>query len=81
MDIYPQKLINVKVKSKPEISTVPEIVEVIVQVEDDLGEHGRVLVRYSGTENLCRVMVEGPTEEITQKYCSKIAESVRLILG
>jgi phosphoglucosamine mutase len=81
MDIYPQKLINIKVKSKPEISTVPEIVEVIVQVEDDLGEHGRVLVRYSGTENLCRVMVEGPTEEITQKYCSKIAESVRLILG
>ncbi len=81
MDIYPQRLINVKVKSKPEISTVPEIVEVIVQVENDLGEQGRVLVRYSGTENLCRVMVEGPTEEITQKYCSKIAESVKLILG
>jgi len=81
MDIYPQKLINVKVKSKPEISTVPGIVEVIVQVENDLGEQGRVLVRYSGTENLCRVMVEGPTEEITQKYCSKIAESVKLILG
>lgn len=81
MNIYPQKLINVKVKSKPEISTVPEIVEAIVQVENDLGEQGRVLVRYSGTENLCRVMVEGPTEEITQKYCSRIAESVKLILG
>ena len=81
MDIYPQKLINVKVESKPEISTVPEIVEVIAQAENDLGEQGRVLVRYSGTENLCRIMVEGPTEEITEKYCSKIAESVKLILG
>ena len=81
MNIYPQKLINVKVKSKPEISTVPEIVEVIAQAENDLGEQGRVFVRYSGTEHLCRVMVEGPTEEITQKYCSKIAESVKLILG
>jgi phosphoglucosamine mutase len=81
MDVYPQKLINVKVKSKPEISTVPEIAEVITQAENDLGEQGRVLVRYSGTENLCRVMVEGPTEEITQKYCSKIAESVKRILG
>jgi phosphoglucosamine mutase len=81
MDIYPQKLINVKVKSKPEVSAVPEIAEVIAQAEKDLGEHGRVLVRYSGTENLCRVMVEGPTEEITQKYCSKIAETVKRILG
>jgi phosphoglucosamine mutase len=81
MDLYPQQLINVSVKSKPEISTVPEIAEVIAQVEKDLGEHGRVLVRYSGTEALCRVMVEGPTEEITQRHCSKIAETVKRILG
>jgi phosphoglucosamine mutase len=81
MDIYPQQLINVSVKNKPEISTVPEIAGVIAQAEKDLGEHGRVLVRYSGTETLCRVMVEGPTEEITQKHCSKIAEVVKRILG
>jgi phosphoglucosamine mutase len=81
MDIYPQKLINVKVKSKPEISKVPEILEVIAQAEEELGEQGRVLVRYSGTENLCRVMVEGPTEEITQKHCGKIAETVKRLLG
>jgi phosphoglucosamine mutase len=74
MELYPQKLINVKVKSKPEISTVPEIVEVIAQAERDLGEEGRVLVRYSGTENLCRVMVEAPTEEITKHW----ARSLRL---
>jgi phosphoglucosamine mutase len=81
MDLYPQQLINVSVKSKPEISTVPEIAAVIAQVEKDLGEHGRVLVRYSGTEALCRVMVEGPTEEITQRHCSKIAGAVKRILG
>jgi len=81
MDIYPQKLINVKVKSKPDISKVPEILEVITQAEKKLGEQGRVLVRYSGTENLCRVMVEGPIEDITQTYCSEIAETVKRILG
>ena len=81
MDIYPQKLINVEVKSKPELSTVPEILEVIAQAEKDLGEQGRVLVRYSGTENLCRVMVEGSTGEITLKHCTKIAETVKRILG
>jgi phosphoglucosamine mutase len=81
MDIYPQQLINVKVKSKPEIATVPEIVEVIAQAEKDLGEQGRVLVRYSGTETLCRIMVEGPTAEITQRHCSTIAETVKRLLG
>ena len=81
MELYPQELINVKVKSKPDISTVPEIAEVIAQTEKDLGEQGRVLVRYSGTENLCRVMVEGPTQEVTLKHCSRIADVVKRVLG
>ena len=81
MDLYPQSLINVKVNSKPEISTVPEILEIIARAEKDLGEQGRVLVRYSGTENLCRVMVEGPTAETTLKHCREIAETVKRILG
>ena len=81
MEIYPQKLINVAVKSKPDLSTLPEIAGVIAQAEKDLGEQGRVLVRYSGTENLCRVMVEGPTEDITLKHCSKIADTVKSVLG
>jgi len=81
MELYPQKLINVEVKSKPDLSTVPEIAGVIARAEKDLGEQGRVLVRYSGTENLCRVMVEGPTEEITLKHCSKIAGIVKSVLG
>ena len=47
--------------------------ETIRQAEKELGDEGRVLVRYSGTENLCRVMVEGPTQDLTEKYCGQIA--------
>ncbi len=81
MDVFPQKLINVDVKSKPEISTVPQLVEAIKQVEAELGEQGRVLVRYSGTQNCCRVMVEGPTDELTEKYCRQIADEVSTVIG
>ena len=81
MDLYPQKLLNVRVQSKPEISTVPELAAVIAHAEKELGEQGRVLVRYSGTENLCRVMVEGPNEEVTLKHCTRIADSVKNLLG
>jgi phosphoglucosamine mutase len=81
MDVFPQKLINVKVKSKPEIAQVPTVVEAIREAETDLGEEGRVLVRYSGTENVCRVMVEGPTDGATEKHCRRIAEAVKKALG
>ncbi len=81
MDIYPQKLINVDVKSKPDISTVPEVMEVIERIEKELGEEGRVLVRYSGTQNMCRVMVEGPSEAVTEKCCTEIAAIVKKSIG
>ncbi len=77
MDIFPQKLINVDVQRKPDIETVPRLMEIIRQVESQLGEEGRVLVRYSGTQNMCRVMVEGPTAAATEKYCRQIADVVK----
>jgi len=77
MRVFPQKLINVDVKSKPELSTVPEITQVIRDVEERLGDKGRVLVRYSGTQPMCRVMVEGPTYEDTENYCKQIADVLR----
>jgi phosphoglucosamine mutase len=80
MNIYPQQLINVEVNSKPDISSVRTLEEAIRQVESELGDQGRVLVRYSGTQNLCRVMVEGPTEEVTAKYCLQLAEAVKSAL-
>jgi len=76
MKVFPQMLINVNVKSRPEIETVPEIMTAIREVERRLGGQGRVLVRYSGTQNMCRVMVEGPTPEETERFCRKIAEVV-----
>ncbi len=77
MKVFPQRLINVEVKDKPPIETVPEIVAAIEHVEKILGNVGRVLVRYSGTQPMCRVMVEGPTHEETEEYCSEIAQVVR----
>jgi phosphoglucosamine mutase len=81
MDIFPQKLINVDVKSKPDVDKVPKLVEAIQQVENELGDEGRVLVRYSGTQNMCRVMVEGPTDAVTEKYCKQIADVVKSEIG
>jgi phosphoglucosamine mutase len=81
MDVFPQKLINVDVRSQPDITTVPEIVAVVAQVEAELKDQGRVLVRYSGTQNMCRVMVEGPTTEATEKYCRLVADVVRDTIG
>jgi len=81
MTVFPQALINVDVKTRPDIWTVPEIVRAIKDAEEDLGERGRVLVRYSGTQNMCRVMVEGPTREQTESCCRQIADVVTQKLG
>jgi len=81
MDIFPQKLVNVDVKSKPDIAKVPRLVEAIKQIEKELGEEGRVLVRYSGTQSMCRVMVEGPSDMVTAKYCKQLADIVKGEIG
>ncbi len=79
--IYPQKLINIEVKRKPPLEEVPELRQAVRRAEKQLGDQGRVLIRYSGTQPLCRVMVEGPTEELTDQLCSELAEVVRERLG
>ncbi|MCU0482934.1 MAG: phosphoglucosamine mutase [Chloroflexi bacterium] len=81
MDVFPQKLINVDVARKPDIATVPEITAAIARAEAELADEGRVLVRYSGTQNLCRVMVEGPTTEATEQHARAIADVVRAAIG
>jgi phosphoglucosamine mutase len=81
MEVFPQKLINVEVARKPDVMTVPEVAEAIRQTEAELAGDGRVLVRYSGTQNVCRVMVEGPTGTQTEAYCRRIADAVRRALG
>ncbi len=77
MDVFPQRLVNVRVARKPDLQEVPEIVLAVAGAEAALGDQGRVLVRYSGTESLCRVMVEGPTAEVTDRWAEEIAEVVQ----
>lgn len=81
MTVFPQALINVEVKSKPEINSLTVVQEAVKSVEKNLGEKGRVLVRYSGTQPVCRVMVEGPTEEKTQRYCERISDVIKSEIG
>src|SRR5690606_32188599 len=57
---YPQVLLNVRVREKVDLSTVPAVAEAVARVEARVAGHGRLLVRYSGTEPLLRVMLEGP---------------------
>jgi phosphoglucosamine mutase len=80
MTVFPQMLINIDVNRKPAIETVPEIMAAIKKAEEALGDKGRVLVRYSGTQNMCRVMVEGPTKKETETHCRQIAEVVKKML-
>jgi phosphoglucosamine mutase len=81
MTVYPQVLMNVETKSRPDLATIPAVSRAIAEAEMALGDRGRVLVRYSGTQNLCRVMVEGPTRESTERLCKNITDVVRAELG
>jgi phosphoglucosamine mutase len=81
MRVYPQVLMNVSVGRKPPIEKVAEITEAIREVERALGDAGRVLVRYSGTQPLCRVMVEGPGETETRRACERVAQAVAESIG
>ncbi|MGE0103879.1 MAG: phosphoglucosamine mutase [Blastocatellales bacterium] len=78
---YPQVIINVRVAAKPPIESLPQVASVIRQVEDDLDGQGRVLVRYSGTENKARVMIEGRDGESVQRFAELIADSIRAEIG
>jgi len=73
---YPQICVNVKVSQKPPIESLAPLQKVIHEVEQVLGSSGRVVVRYSGTENSCRVMVEG----IEYKQVIQLAESISTVV-
>lgn len=74
--LYPQHLINVAISKKEPFVNLPQVQQVLKEVESDLGDRGRVLLRYSGTENLARVMVEGEQEEVVKKHCDQLAQEV-----
>ena len=73
MDPVPQVIVNKAVDSKEPIDELPRVTKAIQKVERALGKRGRVLVRYSGTENKVRIMIEGPSEERIKDYANRIA--------
>ena len=78
---YPQVLVNVRVKEKRDLATVPAIAAAMARVEQRLAGQGRLLVRYSGTEPLLRVMLEGRDQTEIQHWASEIAGTVKEHLG
>lgn len=81
MTNFPQVLVNLPVKSKPPLETLSEFNTVLAQVEAELGESGRVLVRYSGTESKVRVMVEGPTEASIRVLADRLTNALQTLIG
>ena len=81
MERVPQVLINVRVKEKTPFEEVPEITEEVRAVESALGDEGRVVLRYSGTEPVARVMIEGTDEGLIRTHANTLVDRVRSILG
>ncbi|HPG01211.1 MAG TPA: phosphoglucosamine mutase [Kiritimatiellia bacterium] len=81
MTLAPQKMINISVSRKPPLEEIREVQDAIKAAEEKLGDQGRVLVRYSGTQSMCRVMVEGPTEELTLQLTESISAVVKRCIG
>jgi phosphoglucosamine mutase len=78
---FPQTLVNVRVREKTPVADVPAIAAATTRVEAALGARGRVLVRYSGTEPLLRIMIEGEDQASVQAWAEEIAEAVRATLA
>ena len=76
LTVYPQVLVNVKVKDKAAVLNDPDVVESIKKAESEIGSSGRILVRESGTEALIRVMAEAETEEICRRYVDGIVKTI-----
>jgi phosphoglucosamine mutase len=79
--VYPQKLVNVRVREKKELTEVPSVAREIEHVETAFAGTGRVLVRFSGTEPLARVMVEGQDAQQVESFSARIADAIRLAMG
>ena len=78
---FPQTLRNVKVREKQPLESVPGLSEAVASVERELGTSGRVLLRYSGTEALARVMIEGPDQGRIEELCGSITSILETELG
>lgn len=78
---YPQVILNVKVKTKPALESLPEVAQTLAEAKAALGDNGRVVLRYSGTEPLARVMVEAEHQSDVDRISQAIAEALRRAIG
>jgi phosphoglucosamine mutase len=81
MRLAPQTMVNVDVSRKPPLEAIPQLQAEIARAQQELDGHGRVLIRYSGTQAMCRVMVEGPDQATTDRLALDLAETVRRSIG
>lgn len=78
---YPQVIVNVKVSDKKPIENMEKLQKAITLAKEELGQDGRYLIRYSGTEKKARVMVEGPDEDIIKKIANSLAKEIKKEVG
>jgi phosphoglucosamine mutase len=81
LTVYPQVLMNLRVQQRVDLSSIPAVAAVLSSVESRLAGHGRLLVRYSGTEPLLRVMLEGQDESEIRRWGQEIIDAVRQHVG
>ena len=78
---YPQVIVNIKVREKVPFESIPAIGRESRKIEGELAGHGRLLLRYSGTENLARVMIEGRDQAEVEERANRLAQVIRTSLG
>lgn len=81
LKVFPQVIVNVKVREKKPLDSIPTVAAAIKAAEDDLKDSGRVVIRYSGTEALARVMIEAESDEVMHHHAGAIADAIRTELG
>jgi phosphoglucosamine mutase len=81
LKVFPQVIVNVKVRERKPLQSIPAVAAAIRAAEDELKDSGRVVVRYSGTEPLARVMIEAESEEAMRRHADTIADAIRRELG
>src|SRR5208283_700560 len=81
LKFFPQVIVNVKVREKKPLDAIPSVVSAIRAAEEELKDTGRVVIRYSGTEALARVMIEAESEEAMRRHAEGIAQAIRAELG
>ena len=81
LKVFPQVIVNVRVREKKPMESLPGVAAAIQDADTALKGNGRVVVRYSGTEALARVMIEAESEQLMQRHANRIADAIRAELG